>query len=210
VSSERTPDLNLFLDILRTLEDIDAPYMIVGAFAAIIYGSTRTTHDIDMVVDLSEEHIRALEASYPPPRFYADAEQMRDSIRMGIMFNIIDSGRGEKADLTPLTMDARYRRAFQRRIRQMITLPDGDLMQVWCARPEDVIVGKLMAWNEGRSYKHESDIFDVLVWHYLRGDSEQTIDLDEGFLTAQALSLGADVAEFWDAVRTAARREVGR
>ncbi len=51
------PDLGLFLDILRTLERIGAPHMIIGGFAAVVYGSTRTTYDIDLVVDLCEEHI---------------------------------------------------------------------------------------------------------------------------------------------------------
>ena len=95
---ERAPDLSLFVDILRTLETIGAPYMIIGAFAGTIYGITRVTYDIDIVVDLSERHIQALAAAYPPPRYYADPLQMRDSIRLGIMFNIIDTSRGEKAD----------------------------------------------------------------------------------------------------------------
>lgn len=115
---ERQPDLSLFLDILQTLEAIGAPYMIIGAFAATVYGLTRATYDIDIVVELSEAHTEALAAAYPPPRFYADPHQMRESIRLGIMFNIIDTSRGEKADLVPLTMASSYRQAFQRRVRQ--------------------------------------------------------------------------------------------
>ncbi len=72
-----------------------------------MYGITRTTFDIDIVVDLKEAHIQALAATYPSPRYYADPEQMRSSIRMGISFNIIDGKRGEKADLSPLTRDSR-------------------------------------------------------------------------------------------------------
>jgi hypothetical protein len=94
---------------LRTLEAIGVPYMVIGAFAATLYGITRTTYDIDIVLDLDEEHIKALAAAYPPPRYNADPLQMRDSIRMGIMFNVIDTDRGEKADLVPLTMASRYR-----------------------------------------------------------------------------------------------------
>ncbi len=63
------PDLSLFLDILKTLERIDAPYMIIGAFAGTVYGVTRVTYDIDMIVDLLEEHIDALAAAYPLPRY---------------------------------------------------------------------------------------------------------------------------------------------
>jgi 3-oxoacyl-ACP reductase-like protein len=72
VPNDEKPDLSLFLDILRTLDEIGAPYMIIGGFAAAMYGSTRTTYDIDIVVNLSEEHIEALAAAYPLPRYYAD------------------------------------------------------------------------------------------------------------------------------------------
>ena len=81
--NERPPDLSLFLDVLRVLEDIDAPYMVIGAFAATVYGSTRTTYDIDIVVDLSEDHIQALVDAYPPPRFYADPVQIPGGIVHG-------------------------------------------------------------------------------------------------------------------------------
>jgi len=30
--------------------------MVIGAFAATIYGISRVTYDIDIIVDLSEEH----------------------------------------------------------------------------------------------------------------------------------------------------------
>jgi hypothetical protein len=101
VSETPRPDFSLFLDILHTLERIDAPYMVIGAFAATVYGISRVTYDIDIVVHLSESHLQALASTYQPPRYYADPEQMRNSIRLGIMFNIIDTERGEKADLVP-------------------------------------------------------------------------------------------------------------
>jgi hypothetical protein len=170
VPNERPADLSLFIDILHTLEAIEAPYMIIGAFAATVYGITRVTYDIDIVVDLDEKHIEALAAAYPPPRYYADPVQMRSSIRMGIMFigmssiPIIDTERGEKADLVALTMASPYSRAFQRRVRQRVDVPSAEPFEVWCARPEDVIIGKLMAWAEGRSRKHETDIREMMVY----------------------------------------------
>jgi hypothetical protein len=206
-NNERPPDLSLFLDILHTLEAIGAPYMVIGAFAATVYGVTRVTYDIDMVVDLDEEHIEALVAAYPPPRYYADPVQMRDSIRLGIMFNIIDTSRGEKADLVPLTMASRYRQAFQRRVRQTVEVPGSEPFEIWCARPEDVIVGKLMAWAEGRSRKHETDIYEMMVFHYLGADPEQSAAFDEAYVDGQARTMGADVVSLWEAIKDAARRE---
>ena len=202
---KQSPDFSLFLDILHTLEAINAPYMIIGAFAAIMYGTTRTTYDIDIVVDLGEEHIAALVAAYPPPRFYADPEQMRDSIRMGIMFNIIDTSLGDKADLVPLSMEIRYRFAFAHRIRRTIEMAGIAPFEVWCARREDVIIGKLMAWAEGQSRKHETDIYEMLVFHYLNADPTQNMNLDEDYIDAQATKLGKEVFDFWLSVKTAAR-----
>lgn len=206
-NNERRPDLSLFLDILHTLEAISAPYMVIGAFAATVYGVTRVTYDIDMVVDLDEKHIEALAAAYPSPRYYADPGQMRDSIRLGIMFNVIDTSRGEKADLVPLTMASRYRGAFQRRVRQTVEVPGSEPFEIWCARPEDVIVGKLMAWAEGRSRKHETDIYEMMVFHYLGVAPEQSAAFDEAYVDGQARTLGADVVALWEAIKDAARRE---
>jgi hypothetical protein len=131
---------------------------------------------------------------------------MRDSIQKGIMFNIIDSSRGEKADLVPLTMEPRYQQAFQRRVRQMIDLPQIEPFEVWCARPEDVIIGKLMAWVEGRPRRHETDIYEMMVFHYLRLDPQLSADFDETLITVQALSLGAEVDALWQSILTAAQQ----
>ncbi|HOC22594.1 MAG: hypothetical protein GYA30_06470 [Chloroflexi bacterium] len=204
-----SPDLGLFLDILQTLEALDIPYMIIGAFAGTVYGVTRVTYDIDIVVDLDNAHIDALADAYPAPRYYADPYQMRSSVAMGIMFNIIDSERGEKADLIPLTMASPYRTAFQNRVRQTVETPDGEPFDVWCARPEDVIVGKLMAWAEGRSRKHESDIHEMLVYDALGFLAPLGLTLDEAYVERRAAQLGADVLEFWRMLKAAARKAQG-
>jgi hypothetical protein len=151
VPAERKPDFSLFLDILQTLEQIDAPYMVIGAFAATVYGISRVTYDIDIIVDLSEKHVNALSEAYPLPRYYADPVMIRNSIDMGIMFNIIDTDRGEKADLTPLSGTLDYRSAFARRVRQLVEIPGAEPFEIWCARPENVIHGKLLAWKDGRA-----------------------------------------------------------
>lgn len=204
------PDLSLFLDILKTLERIAAPYMIIGAFAGTVYGITRVTYDIDMIVDLREENIDELIAAYPMPRYYADPEMIRNSIQTGIMFNIIDTSRGEKADLLPLTATSRYRAAFLRRIRQTVEIPGAEPFDVWCARPEDVILGKLMAWAEGHSRKHETDIFEMLIFHYLSIAPSISADFDEAYIDQQAARLGNEAFELWQTIKSAARQEADR
>ena len=90
------PDLQFYLDVLETLERLGIDYVIIGAFAGTAYGVTRTTFDIDIVVALNESQMVALASAYPPPRFYADVEQMRDAIHWGMLFNIIDTSAGRK------------------------------------------------------------------------------------------------------------------
>lgn len=212
MATEPALPASLPIAVLLTLERNGAPYMVVGAFAAIIYGSTRTTYDIDIVVVLDEQQIQALADAYPPPRFYADPQQMRESIRYGTLFNIIDTAQGGKVDLVPLRNDPQQRRAFNRRVRQPIELPDGRLVEIWCARPEDVIIGKLAAWAEGGSRKHESDILQVLI-HQALENADQPLQVQE--ITLQAARLGEDALRLWNtlarkAAVEAAQRRLGQ
>ncbi len=200
----RSPDYSLFFEILRVLEAIEAPYLIIGAFASALFGSTRVTYDIDIIVDLQESHIQKLAAAFPSPRYYADPVQMRDSIRMGIMFNIIDSNRGEKADLVPLSMSPAYRRAFRRRVRQELEIEGAEPLTVWCASPEDIIIGKLMAWAEGHSRKHETDIFEMLVVNRQEVQTRPEQNLDYAYIEANIRPLGESVITLWDNLRQAA------
>lgn len=197
----------LFLDVLITLERIGAPYMVVGAFAALLYGVNRNTHDIDVVVDLSEQQVQALADAYPPPRYYADREQMRESIRHGILFNIIDTSLGDKADFIPLSQESQQRSAFTRRIRQPLELPGGELIEIWCARAEDVIMGKLAAWAEGRSRKHESDILQMLIYQTLEAPDQP---LQKGEIAGQAARLGDDTAHLWAALERKAAEAIAK
>ncbi len=89
--------LGFYFEIIRALEEIGVSYMLVGAFAGSAFGITRATFDVDMLVDLRELHFDALAQRFPPPRYYTDPEQMRNSTRLGIMFNIIDTSQGIKS-----------------------------------------------------------------------------------------------------------------
>jgi hypothetical protein len=50
----------------------------------------------------------------------------------------------------------------------------------------------------------------MMVFHYLGLDAALSITLNEAFVDAQAMALGEDVVELWEAARSAARREAER
>ena len=100
--------ISFYVQIVKALDEIGAAYMIVGAFGGYPFGITRITFDIDILVDLREQDFEVLSQKFPLPRYYADPEMMRNSTEMGIMFNIIDTSEGIKADLVPLKREPDY------------------------------------------------------------------------------------------------------
>ena len=196
--------IGFYIEVVRALDEIDAPYMIVGAFGASTYGLARATYDVDIIVDLRAPHFNALAIRFPPPRFYADPQQMRDSTRLGIMFNLIDTERGAKADLVPLSREPAYRQAFARRLRRAFQDENGAPFDAWCARPEDIVVGKLIAWNEGRSQKHPNDIYAILLFS---ASGMSDVALDQDYITQRAILLGEPVTALWKDLRERAQRD---
>jgi hypothetical protein len=197
--------LDFYIRVVKALDEIGAPYMIVGAFGGTIFGITRATHDIDIIVDLREKDFEALSQKFPLPRYYADPEMIKNSVEMGIMFNIIDSSEGIKADLVPLRREPEYQLAFSRRIRETFTDEKDEPFEAWVAQPTDIIIGKLQAWNEGRSNKHPDDIFAILFF-CLRGFSNYQVDIEE--VAEQAARIGPETLDMWLKTLSRARGEI--
>jgi len=197
--------LDFYIRVVKALDDIGAPYMIVGAFGGTIFGITRATHDIDIIVDLRETDFEALSQKFPLPRYYAGPEMIKNSVEMGIMFNIIDSSEGYKADFVPLKREPEYQLAFDRRIRETFTDENDESFEAWVAQPTDIIIGKLQAWNEGRSNKHPDDIFAILFF-CLRGFSSYQVYLDE--VAKESARLGPETLDMWNKTLARAKEEI--
>ena len=196
---------DLYIRVVKALDEIGAPYMIVGAFGGSVFGIARSTNDIDMLVDLQEKDCIAISENFPLPRYYADPEMIKNSIEMGIMFNLIDTEEGARADLVPLKREPEYQTAFNRRVRTTFTDPSGQSFEAWVAQPTDIIIGKLHAWEEGRSDKHPKDIFSILFF-CLRGYSSHDVNLDE--VAKEAARIGQDTLNMWNKTLARAKEEI--
>jgi hypothetical protein len=197
--------VSFYVQIVKALDEIGTPYMIVGAFGGYPFGITRVTFDIDILVDLRKQDFEALSQRFPLPRYYADPEMMRNSTQMGIMFNIIDTNEGIKADLLPLKREPDYEVAFNRRVRRNFVDPAGNTFTAWVAQPTDIIIGKLEAWNEGRSDKHPKDIYSMLVF-----DLSDSSDLSIGYkiIAKEAARMGKETLDMWNQSLAKAEKEV--
>ena len=198
---------DFYIRVVKALDEIGAPFMIVGAFGGSVFGIARSTNDIDMLVDLQEKDCYAISKRFPLPRYYADPEMIKNSIRMGIMFNLIDTEEGARADLVPLKREPEYQIAFNRRVRETFQSPSGEIFEAWVAQPTDIIIGKLNAWIEGRSDKHPRDIVAILFF-CLQGYSSHDINLDE--VTKEASRLGQEALEMWNKTLARAKQEIDK
>jgi hypothetical protein len=197
--------IDFYIQVVKALDDIDAPYMIVGAFAGLAFGINRATFDVDILLDLQDDDCEKLSDKFPLPRYYADPEMMRNSVKMGIMFNLIDTQEGVKADLVPIKREPDYHVAFERRVRRPFTDADGKSFDAWCAQPTDIIIGKLKAWTEGQSAKHPADIYSMLVFSF-SGFSDLPIDFHA--VNAEATHMGLHTVELWRGLLSRAQEEI--
>ena len=196
---------DFYIRVVKALDETGAPYMIVGAFGGSVFGIARSTNDIDMLVDLEEKDCYAISEKFPLPRYYADPEMIKNSIEMGIMFNLIDTEEGARADLVPLKREPEYQLAFNRRVKETFQSPSGESFEAWVAQPTDIVIGKLHAWEEGRSDKHPKDIFSILFF-CLRGYSSYNVNLDE--VTKEAARIGSETLDMWNKTLARAKEEI--
>lgn len=151
--------LELLGRVVGTLERLDIPFLVTGSIASIFYGEPRFTNDIDIVADISNEHIPGLLEAFPLGDFYLAEESVRRAVAKRGQFNVIHPRSGLKIDIMiPVGDDfdaSRFSRA-----RQVQAAPD---LTASFASPEDVIVKKLEYFREGGSEKHLRDIAGILA-----------------------------------------------
>jgi len=181
--------LELLSTFIAPLEAGKISYFVTGSIASIFYGEPRLTHDIDVVIHLSQADVRRFSALFPEDRYYCPPEeviQIETTRRPFGHFNLIHHASGLKADIYPDADDRLHQWAFQKRRRIDI----GDLT-MWLAPPEYVIIRKLEYFREGGSDKHIEDIRKMI--------SQVSNELEMTFLKAELEVRG--LIPFWERVQ---------
>ena len=146
------------LIVAKVLQELDISYAITGSMASTYYGEMRTTNDVDIVADIPSWKISEFIAKFPPPEFYVSEDAVRHAIVQRGQFNIIHPSSGYKTDVI-LPKDSPHDQLQLARARLQTARAGND---VYFASPEDVILKKMAAFQEGGSDKHLRDIASVL------------------------------------------------
>lgn len=152
-----TPDWEAFAAVVRTLDRLEIPYMVVGSVAASFHGLTRATHDVDLVVALRPQDVPQL-VSALSDGFYVDEDNAADATRSADMFNAIHYEGGFKIDFWVLKTDEFSRAQFDRRIPV-----DTDNLTAYVASAEDTILSKLLWHKISPSERQLSDARSIML-----------------------------------------------
>lgn len=147
--------------VTRTLEQIGIPYAVGGSLASSLHGVMRSTLDVDIVADMTLEHIPPLIAALSK-EFYADDEMMRDAIEHHGSFNLVHYETAFKVDIFIRKTRPFDQMQLERRETSIIaTDPE---QSVYVVSPEDIILAKLEWYRLGGevSDRQWRDILGVL------------------------------------------------
>jgi hypothetical protein len=177
-------------ELLRlTIEGLDRlqiPYAIVGSFASGVWGQPRMTLDIDIVIRLGSEQVETFCKTFPGDQFYLSRPAVDEAVSLRRPFNVIHLDSGIKVDFMVVNDSGWSHSQLSRRVKLEL-LPE---LSGYVASPEDVILGKLVYYHEGRSEKHVHDILGIL--------KNSSSHLDRSYIAQQADDLG--VAELWQEI----------
>jgi len=161
-------------------------YLVVGSTATIAYGDPRLTNDIDIVVELPAEKIDSFCDAFQGDEFYVSRQAVQTAVAQCFQFNVIHTTSGLKIDFIVLS-DSEFDRSRCQRRRALPVLDDGP---TWFASPEDVILKKMVYFQEGGSDKHLRDIAGVLR---LQGNR-----LDQAYVVKWSQLLGVEA--IWQSI----------
>ncbi|HJN72842.1 MAG TPA: DUF6036 family nucleotidyltransferase [Myxococcota bacterium] len=179
--------MSVFVSLGRVVEELDRArlaYMVVGSVASSVHGRSRTTLDVDLVIEADADALERLLGELREEDWYFDAETARRALRERRQFNLIDQKTMWKVDLIVQKPSSYAATAFRRRV---VVRTAG--LEVWVQSAEDSVLSKLLWSRRSPSERQQRDIAGVL----------EASELDWEYLEVWAEELG--VAEMLDELR---------
>jgi hypothetical protein len=185
------PQEKLLAQVAAVLNDAGIDYVVTGSVVTSVYGEPRYTQDADVVVAVDPRLGEVLARVFEPPRYYVDARDVDESLRKGLICNLIDTDTARKVDFHPLKA-APFERSFFSRRRKVLYAG----VELWFPSAEDAVLSKLRwARATGDGERH---LRDARAVYEVQGAA-----LDEGYLREWAERLAvSDLLEGLEAGET--------
>lgn len=148
---------NTLKKIAKILQKLRIPYLVTGGVAIVVWGRPRYTADIDIIIELKTEKVKQL-VSILIKEGYVDEDAIREALKNKSEFNFIDNKTGLKVDFWILSSSAFDRSRLKRAVARKIFG-----QEVFFSSPEDLILKKLLWFNESKSSRQLEDIHSVLA-----------------------------------------------
>jgi hypothetical protein len=173
--------LDVTIMAIEALDKLDIPYLIGGSLASALYGTARSTLDVDLVADLQLEHVQPL-VDILGKTFYIDSDMIRDAILHHSTFNIIHLETMFKIDIFVLKTRPFDQVQFKR--RRIQTISSDPERKAYVTTAEDILLVKLEWFRMGGevSDRQWKDILGVI--------KVQSDRLDSAYLSKWAEELG--------------------
>jgi hypothetical protein len=96
---EKVSQQELLKLVINRLNELKIAYFVTGSWSSSLLGEPRSTHDLDLVVQLDQTHVPFLVESFSQARFYLSAAAVADALQNRSMFNLLDLYSGDKVGL---------------------------------------------------------------------------------------------------------------
>lgn len=142
--------------IASILQGLKIPYFVTGGAAVVAWGRPRFTADVDVIVELKKNQIKEL-VDILIKEGYVDEDAVKEALEYQSEFNFIDEATGIKVDFWILKDDAFDRSRLNRAVEQNIFE-----QKIYFTSPEDLILMKLLWFEESKSTRHLEDIQSIM------------------------------------------------
>ncbi len=126
--------------VVRAFQGLDIAHFVAGSIASSFHGATRSTMDVDLVCELTEDKVTAFVSCFDDD-FYISESVIRDAVRRKSCFNLIHLPTSFKVDVfvsrsRPFDSQAMRRATVER-------FGEAKTVEVLIASAEDTIISKL-------------------------------------------------------------------
>ena len=142
--------------VIECLEESDITYVVIGTITSSYYGRSRSTTDVDILIDDTPKKIHQLENTFKKHEFELSENEISEAVAEESHCSIFLNNCPFRVDISG-NYSSVSSRALKNRLLLKIFTKEG-----YIQKAEDLIIGKLVYGKDGNSRDYE-DALSVLI-----------------------------------------------